>query len=298
MAQTSWRCICFGFVGYAFAIFNITHFSQDGYEDVAHQDSVRPQPTQGEVSGTEESQAVKEETVEELEQDVEEHENKLRDIELEIEAEDAVIPRGFSQGRILRHEESTTVIASLISRTAVGARYAFRPRKNSAHKKTKSDRGVPVFSIDKMSLNGKDSFGNPVLVMTESESGGVWALPVKRKGNYTSHNSSRIANIIEKVDHARCILKSDLGAYQHGRDEGSEEAVVGRTPGLLRGTSRPTPRKLRLRILLSHRLYLKNAPVGESHANGRVEGVIDRVKSQIRALKLGHRDELQHEVHG
>ena len=146
MAQTSWRCICFGFVGYAFAIFNITHFSQAGYEDVAHQDPVRPQPTQGEVNGTKESQAVKEKTVEELEQDVEEHENKLRDIELEIEAEDAVIPRGFSQRRILRHKESTTVIASLISRTAVGARYAFRPRRRTLHTKRQSQIVEYLFS--------------------------------------------------------------------------------------------------------------------------------------------------------
>ena len=36
-------------------------------------------------------------TVEELEKEVEEHENNLRDIELEIEAEDAVIPRGFAK---------------------------------------------------------------------------------------------------------------------------------------------------------------------------------------------------------
>ena len=67
MAQISWRCILFGFVGCAFAIFSITNFSQARYEDVAHRDPVRPQPTQGEVNGTEESEAVKVKTVEELE---------------------------------------------------------------------------------------------------------------------------------------------------------------------------------------------------------------------------------------
>ena len=61
-----------------------------------------------------------------------------------------------------------------------------------------------------MFLNGKDSLADPVLVMTESESGGgVWALPLKRKRNYYSYISSRIANIIEKVGYARCVLKSD-----------------------------------------------------------------------------------------
>ena len=43
-----------------------------------------------------------------------------------------------------------------------------------AHKNTKSDRGVLVFSIDNMFRNGKGNLANPLLVMTESESGGVW----------------------------------------------------------------------------------------------------------------------------
>ena len=141
---------------------------------------------------------MKEKTVEELEKDVEEHENKLSDIELEIEAEDAVIPRGFAK------TFSPTIPYRSWCPICIQAK-----KKNIAHKKTKSDRGVPVFSIDYMFLNGKDSLADPALVMTESESGGVWALPVKRKGNYTSYISSRIANIIEKVGSARCVLKSD-----------------------------------------------------------------------------------------
>ena len=106
----------------------------------------------GGVKGSE-----KEKMVEELEKDVEEHENKLGDIELEIEAEDAVRREG-SQRRILRQKKSTTVIASLTSRTAVGARYAFRPRKRTLHtKKDKVRLWSTCFSIDTMFLNGKDS---------------------------------------------------------------------------------------------------------------------------------------------
>ena len=80
---------------------------------------------------------MKEKTVEELEKDVEEHENKLRDIELEIEAEDAVIPRGFAKTYTPTKEEYDRHCL-LISRTAVGARYAFRSRKRTLHTKRQS----------------------------------------------------------------------------------------------------------------------------------------------------------------
>ena len=139
----------------AFAIFNITNFSQAGYEDVAHRDPVRPQSTQGEVNGTEESEAVKEKTVEELEKDVEEHENKLRDIELEIEAEDAVIPRGFAKTYTPTKEEYDRYCLTHLPYRSWCPICIQAKKKNIAHKKTKSDRGVPVFSIDYMFLNGK-----------------------------------------------------------------------------------------------------------------------------------------------
>ena len=46
-------------------------------------------------------------------------------------------------------------------------------------------------------------------MITESQSGGIWAIAVKRKGNYSDYVSKRIASIIEKVGYARCVLKSD-----------------------------------------------------------------------------------------
>ena len=146
VAQTSWRCVLLGFVGYAFAIFNITNFSQAGYEDVAHRDVVRPQPTQGEVNGTEESEAVKEKSVEELEKDVEEHENKLRDIELEIEAEDAVIPRGFAMTYTPTEEEYDRHCLTYLPYRYGSPICIQAKKKNIAHTKTKSDRGVLVLA--------------------------------------------------------------------------------------------------------------------------------------------------------
>ena len=43
--------------------------------------------------------------------------------------------------------------------------------------------------------------------------------------------------------------------------------------------------KVEVENLVEPQIVLENSPVGESQANGRVEGVIDRVKSQICALK-------------
>ena len=70
-------------------------------------------------------------------------------------------------------------------------------KKNIVHYRVKSVRGIPVFSNDYMFLNGKDSLSCPVIVMTES--GGIWSILVKRKGNYSEYISKRLANIIEKV---------------------------------------------------------------------------------------------------
>ena len=106
---------------------------------------------------------------------------------MEIEAEDAVVPRGFAKTYTPTTEEYDRHCLTHL------------PYRSSC----------PICSIDKMFLNGKDNLADPVLVMTESESGGVWALPVKRKGNYTTYISSRIANISEKVGYARCLLKSE-----------------------------------------------------------------------------------------
>ena len=141
-------------------------FRRPGNGDVAHRDPVRPQSTQGEVNGTEESEAVKEKTVEELEKDDEEHENKLRDIELEIEAEDAVIPRGFAKTYTPTKEEYDRHCLTHLPYRSWCPLCIQAKKKNIAHQKTKSDRGVLVFSIDFMFLNGKDSLADPVLVMT------------------------------------------------------------------------------------------------------------------------------------
>ena len=49
----------------------------------------------------------------------------------------------------------------------------------------------------------------PVIVITESESGGIWVIPVHTKGNHCGYVSKKIVNIIEKAGYARCVFSND-----------------------------------------------------------------------------------------
>ena len=108
---------------------------------------------------------------------------------------------------------------------------------------------------------------------------------MKRKGNYSEYVSKRIANIIEKVGYARCVLKSD-----------QEPALI----DVAREVKRQLWEELQefaknvetdatqvdFMPLIEPQIILEHSPVGESQSNGRVESAIGRVKAQIRALKL------------
>ena len=87
-----------------------------GYEHVAHRDLERPEPTQGEGNGTDECEAVKVKTVEEPQKYVEEHENKLRDIELEIDAEDERVRKDVysDKGRVRSSLPHTLPVPQLV----------------------------------------------------------------------------------------------------------------------------------------------------------------------------------------
>ena len=82
---------------------------------------------------------MKEKTVEELEKDVEENENKLRGIELEIEAEDAVIPRGFAKTYTPTKEECGRHCLTHLP-------YRSWPRKRTLHTKRQSQIVEYLFS--------------------------------------------------------------------------------------------------------------------------------------------------------
>ena len=219
-------------------------------------------------------------SVEELENEVEEGERRLRDIE--IECEESVVSRGFSKVYIPNKIEFEAHC-----RTHVPYRICAQAKKrNPPHVTAKvgDHRGTPVISMDYTFLNYKHGADdNPVVIVTDSQSGGLWALPVVRKGNYNSYTSKRTASISDKIGYAKCILKSD---QEYSIDEVAEET---------RRVLREELRKCADQVTLDERckgmvnepqIGLESSPVGESQSNGRVETAIQRIQGQISALKL------------
>ena len=177
-----------------------------GYEDVTSSNSVRPCNSVGEANGA--AVDVNDGNVEDrLESEIEEREERLRDIDIEIE--EAVMPKAFARVYTPSKEEYDRHCLTHLPYRNWCPICVQAKRKNTGHFRVKEDRRIPVFSIDYMFLNGKESLGNPIVIVTEKESGGIWAIPVKKKGNYSDYVSRRIANIIDKVGYARCVLKSD-----------------------------------------------------------------------------------------
>jgi hypothetical protein len=78
-------------------------------------------------------------------------------------------------------------------------------KKNTPHHSVKDKRTFPVISMDYMFFNDKSA----VIVLKDSNFGGVWALVVIRKGNGGEYAATRVADIINKLGYPRCILKCD-----------------------------------------------------------------------------------------
>ena len=223
------------------------------------------------------------EEIDKMVKDIAERKERIRD--LELESEEAIAPRGFARIYTPTKDEYDRHCLTHLPYRNWCPICVQAKRKNPGHYKSKNDRGIPVFSIDYMFLNGKESLANPVIVMTERDSGGIWSIPVKRKGNYSEYVSKRVANIIEKVGYARCVLKSD-----------QEPSIVDVTKEVKRQlweelqefakNVKTETSKVEFEPLAEPQIVLEHSPVGESQSNGRVEGAIDRVKAQIRALKL------------
>jgi hypothetical protein len=143
-----------------------------------------------------------------------------------------------------------------------------------------------------MFLLGRETLSNPILVMTESESGGIWAIPVKRKGNYSSYVSQRIANIIQRIGYARCIIKCDqepaiidvtkevkISLFQELQEYAKNVSVEGV--------------EIEFAELKEPVITTEHSPVGESQANGRIENAVGRVQGQIGALHLDLEEHLK-----
>jgi len=72
-------------------------------------------------------------------------------------------------------------------------------KKNTPHYNVKEKRTYPVISIDYMFLNDKTA----ILILKDSNFGGVWALMVMRKGNGGEYAATRVADIIQKIGYPR-----------------------------------------------------------------------------------------------
>ena len=161
--------------------------------------------------------------------------------------------------------------------------------QNNPHKKVQHNRQAEMFSIDYMYMTAKptkEEIAHPILVIKARISGGVWALPVTRKGPYMNNIVKRISKIISSVGCPKMVLNSD-----------QEPAMI--------AIQKETRRELWNEILeildkvkenkMSEEgqdcdpggvVILENSPVGESQSNGSVERAIKEVQNQIRILKI------------
>ena len=163
---------------------------------------------------------------------------------------------------------------------------------NPPHFKKKGEgRGIPVFSIDYMYLNQKgDADRNPILVVKDSENGGIWSIMVIRKGNYNSYASTRVARIVDSVGYPKCIIKCDqepsiknvTEEVRRKLWEDLKETAHGVHEHRVGGLVQVEDEDSKVGKTVIH----ENSPVGESSSNGAVERAIQEVQGQIRKLKI------------
>ena len=156
-------------------------------------------------------------------------------------------------------------------------------KKNTPHFAVKDKRTYPVISFDYTFYSNKSA----VIVMKDTNFGGVWALVVVRKGNGGEYAAIRIADIISKLGYPRVVLKCD-----------QEPAIVDVSKEVrkeLWAEMKEIANKVKERhdgdvIVLSDEtpveVIQEHSPVGESSSNGAVERAIQEVSGQVRALKL------------
>ena len=83
---------------------------------------------------------------------------------------------------------------------------------NNPHKMKHYSRTTAMFCMDYMYMTKKPSeedLMHPILVIKERMFGGVWSLPVLRKGTYMNNVVQRVVNIITSIGSPKVVLKSD-----------------------------------------------------------------------------------------
>lgn len=155
-------------------------------------------------------------------------------------------------------------------------------------------RGIPVIGMDYMFMTkkpDKEHLVYPIIVLKDSESGGIWAIPTSRKGLGGIRVVDRIVEIVNGLGYSKVVLKSDqefflkeveievrkelwnetieyqkkIKAIKEGGSAGGSTEAASSCGGMV---------------------LIENSPVGESQANGMVEKAVQDIQGFIRAAKF------------
>ena len=140
-----------------------------------------------------------------------------------------------------------------------------------------------------------EEIAHPILVIKGRISGGVWALPVTRKGPYLNNVVQRISNIITSVGCPKVIIKSDqepamIAIQKEVRKELWNEIIT--IMNKIKETRNESGDNNPGGVVI-----LENSPVGESQSNGSVERAIKEVQHQIRKLKMQLEENITDKLH-
>ena len=154
--------------------------------------------------------------------------------------------------------------------------------QNPPHKRVQNERTFPSFHMDYMFMNpnvDEDQSNCPILVVKEKTIGGIWALPVVRKGiNGGDKIASRLSKIFVDFGAPRIILKCD------------QEPAIKDLQKETRSQLNNEFHKMRQDAIdmsknVNVEVILENSPVGESQSNGVAENAVKEIQNSVRKIK-------------
>ena len=165
-------------------------------------------------------------------------------------------------------------------------------KKNPAHTKRRREghgreREIPVISIDYMYMTSCDAdSSNLIVVINDSENGGVWAFMVLKKGSANTYIAERIAKTINFMGYPKCAIRCDQEPSMRQLQKEvrtkiwREKIEAAKSVVEILG-------KERVEIIEPEtmEITLESSPVGESQSNRFIERAIQGVQGQIRTIK-------------
>ena len=149
--------------------------------------------------------------------------------------------------------------------------------QNNPHKKVKHVRQTEIFSMDYMYMTSKpnaEEIAHPILVIKARISGGVWALPVTRKGPYLNNIVERVNEIITSVGCPKIILKTDQEPAMISLQKEIRKELWNEIISIMNKLAESRKATDELNKNPGGVILLENSPVGESQSNGIVERAI------------------------